>query len=51
MQDINEVIETHELKYDFYTLNDSGNCIIRKMCCIVSDLKRNVSYSAWHEKC
>ena len=31
-----------QLKYDFSKLNGSGNCIIRKTCCIVFYLKRNV---------
>ena len=31
-----------KLKYDFPELEDSGNCIIRNICCIVFDLKRNV---------
>ena len=29
------------IKYYFSKLDDSGNCIIRKTCCIVFDLKRN----------
>ena len=30
------------LKYHFSKFDDSGNCIIRNICCIVFDLKRNV---------
>ena len=27
------------IKYNFSKLDDSGNCIIRKTCCIAFDLK------------
>ena len=33
-------IFTLTVKYDFSKLDYSGNCIIRKTCCIVLDLKK-----------
>ena len=32
-----------DFSFDFFKLNDSGDCIIRKTFCIVFDMKRNVS--------
>ena len=36
------VIKFPVLNYDFSKLDNSGNYIIRKTCCIVFDLKRNI---------
>ena len=43
MASLETLLNYSKVKYNFSKFTDSGNCIFRKTCCIVFDLKRKVS--------